>query len=127
MSGLSLNTFTEVFNRILDEIMVAASYDLQDPDTQRELKRRIDLYMSSILGIDISSPLVKPFWDKFTSGLYDEIMGFAGFTVSSPPKSVDVANEYLKEKVDKLYTNTTSKIDTVTEELKKRLQEKQGV
>lgn len=126
MSNLSLNSFVGIFNNIMEEFLVAAGHDLSDPGVQKELRRRIDLYVSNILGIDVSLPLVKPFWDKFSSGMYEEMMNFIGFTVSSPPKSVDVAQEYLKEKVSSLSDTTSKKIDNIADELKRRLAEKHG-
>lgn len=126
MNGLSMQSFIDLLDGIVDDVVMAATKDLTDPDVRSSLKQQLDKKASSLLGIDVNMPLVRPFWEKFTNGTYEQLLAFAGVAVSDPPESVDVAAEYVKEKAATTYENTNVKVDSIADQLKRRLAEKKA-
>lgn len=118
--------FIDLLDGIVDDVVTAATEDLADPDVRSSLKQQLDKKASRMLGIDVNMPLVRPFWEKFTGGMYDQLLSFAGVAVSDPPESVDVAAEYVKEKAATTYEKTNVKVDSIADQLKQRLAEKKA-
>lgn len=118
------NAFKNIADSIVDSLVQAAVEDLADPDVRNEIKLRIERNISKMLGIDVNMPLVKPFWDRFTGDIYNQLFEFAGFIKSDPPDSVYVASDYVKDKSNRVHDHVNNKIDSMTSELAERLSKK---
>lgn len=119
--SFNLESFREVADSISDSVIEAAMEDLADPNVRENIKLQIERNISNLLGIDVNMPLVKPFWNRFTDNIYEQLFEFAGFVKSDPPESVQVAGDYIKEKSNQLNKQVNEKVDTMTSELSKRL------
>lgn len=115
-----------MFNDILEhmgrELMTAIASDLSDPATQAQLRRNIDATASRVLGIDVRSTMIRPFWDRIVDQASNEMkaqaVDFAGLAISDPPQSVDAAAEVVREAVNE-------KVNSMADLLKKKLETRQ--
>ena len=55
----------EIFEKIADEFVQAAINDFHDPSFVQQLRREVDFYASRVLGVDLTNPIIRPFWDKY--------------------------------------------------------------
>lgn len=119
--SFNLEAFANIAGSIADSVIEAAVQDLTDPEVRAMIKQRIEASISRVVGIDVNMPLVRPFWNRFTEDIYDQVFAFAQFAKSDPPDSVKVASDFIKEKTNKFNAQVNTKIDSMTDELTKRL------
>lgn len=105
------------FDALADEFISAIVSDLSDPEIRESVRYRVDQIASSLIGRDVNSPLIKPFWNKILEQGVEQIAPFVGIIKSDPPDSVEGTAEILKEEFN-------SKVDTMADKLKRRLAEK---
>lgn len=124
--GFNLEAFQGIADSIADSVIEAAVQDLADPDVRSMIKQRIESNISRMLGIDVNMPLVRPFWNRFTEDIYNQVFAFAQFAKSDPPESVQVASDFIKEKTNNINDQINKKVDSMSEELTKRLMKAKG-
>lgn len=122
--SFNLEAFANIADSIADSVIEAAVQDLADPDVRSMIKQRVESNISNMIGIDVNMPLVRPFWNRFTEDIYNQVFEFAQFAKSDPPHSIQVASDFVKEKTNNLNTHVNKKIDSMTNELTKRLMER---
>ena len=108
------------FDDLADQVIEAIVADAANPDIRANIQNQLDQIASRVIGRDVNSPLIKPFWNNIceTAVRYieEQVTDFISVAVSDPPDSVDGAASFVKEEVN-------TKVDSIADRLKKKLAE----
>lgn len=108
------------FDDLADQVIEAIIADAANPDIRASIQNQLDRFASGLIGRDVNSPLIKPFWNNICENavqyIEEQVTDFMGVAISDPPDSVDGAASLVKEEVN-------TKVDSIADRLKKKLAE----
>jgi hypothetical protein len=121
---VSMSDFVDLLDDLADQFVEAAIMDFSDEETRELVNTVVDQRVSKLLGINVNTPFIKPFYSKGKEFVVGNALDFVGLAASSPPESVDAARDVLKENLDEAHAKTNTKIDSLSEKLKQKLAQK---
>ena len=87
------------FDDLADQVIEAIVADAANPDIRANIQNQLDQIASRVIGRDVNSPLIKPFWNNIceTAVRYieEQVTDFMSVAVSDTPDSVDGAASFV--------------------------------
>src|SRR5574344_1808823 len=118
---ITMSDFIGLCDELADEFIEAAVKDCTNPETQQMLKDAVSNKASQVLGVNVNTLFIRPFYEKGLDFVLSNALDFVGLAIASPPGSVDAARDVLKETITEAHAKTDAKIDSLSEKLKQKL------